>query len=232
MAMYKYRGSDTQAYGCRLVDDVSYESVESELSVASSPIVDIPRGKLLVGPIDNRLMLVHSLLMSSDFDVLRVPQSDQVLNDDDVEDLALGLMENYEYESIVVPMGSRVSPGAPYPPEQLAVLQDIGARKNKLWSGVAGLLLSNSEEFQERAEQGRVFLSRVIKPGLGIRDQVSSAPLIWESLISNEFPNVMGWKIPSATVSRMIQVCKAMPEIAGLIAEQTHSEAARPRQRA
>lgn len=214
MPSYKYPASTLSEHGCRIVpDDASYVDNAGERSVFSSPLVDIPKGHLLVGPTKNRLMLLHAMLMSSDMEINGVPEDGAPIGDQDVIDLATGLMENFGYEALVAPMGRRFTLATP---EQDVALNAVRATRGPIWSAVAGIAISHGDRFKDAAEADKVFLVRKPTPGVGILDQGATQPMMWESQIVPGPRPVLGWRVPGAAVSRMIDAAMELPEIVAL----------------
>lgn len=214
MALYKYPSSTFAVHGCRLVkDDDSYVDNIDERSVRLSPLVNIPSGYLLVGPTRNRLMQLHALLMCSDAEAAGFQDASHELIAQDVADIATGLMEHFGYKSILTSgLGKRRFKATP---DELQALDEIAAQHGDFHRAVAGMVLSHGDEFRQAVQNHRVYLAREVVQGLGIRDQVSMEPLMWESRFLNS-PNalmLMVWKIPSEPLLSMIDVVRSYPEM-------------------
>ena len=235
MSDFKYPIHQISEHGCRLVgDDESYADDLSESSVSLSPLVEIPKGYLLVGPTQSRLMILHALLMASDFEFLPKPRQGRPIDDQDVTDLAAGLMANFGYTALGGGMGPRTAAANS---NEIAELNRIRTEKGPFQAAVAGLLFSHGDAFRDLAERGRIYLLRRIVQGYGIRDQVSTFPMVWESTLMTGPNPVMGWKVPSETLLRTIDRLREEPGMQPLLAHpvgvvSSSGDAARPRQRA
>jgi len=220
MPSYLYPAATLDRHACRLEIAGAFVGTAGEAVVDASPIVDIPRGHLLVGPVASRLMLVHRILVGTDVDSMPNPDFGKPVDDSDVFDLFDGLVENYDYQSIVMPAGRGVRTLSNVEAHGLAAPIVAGntarsptAATRDVWASLVSLLYSHGEaEVRRLAEDGRVFLARFIRssgadsPGCGA---ASPAPLAWESEISPAHPAVRGWKVPSSTLLRMIDAALA-----------------------
>src|SRR5438105_5479849 len=228
MPSYTYPATTLDRHACRLESASAFLAMPGEAGVYSSPIVDIPRDHLLVGPAASRLMLVHRLLMGVDPDSIPNPDFGKPVDDSDVFDLFDGLVENHDYQSIVMPGGRGVRTLSKAEADELAgpiiasqTTRLPTAATRDVWASLVSLLYSHGEpEVRRLAEHGHVFLARFIRPsgadspGSGV---ASPAPLAWESEISPAHPGVRGWKIPSSTLLRMIDAALADGEACTLI---------------
>lgn len=219
MPLYKYPSTMIGALGCRIEPAGSWQPKAGELAMPASPVVDLPRGSMLVGPSNSKLMRMHALLMSA-----AVPSASDAgqddLTDTDVFDLVEGMIENCGYETLIIPMSAQSRPGPRLSKQQAheyaaELMRDVAERtgtkvrdsgsdsERDLWGSLLSIVRDYGvEPVRSAATQGKVYLSRFL---VSKGPEAASEPMLpWEMPTSQVHSHVVGWKLPPATVLRMI----------------------------